>query len=287
MWDVFPDEARIGGAPLNVASRLSNLGLQTEMISKVGNDKRGEEILSYLRKNNVETGSITRDENYPTGVVNVALSKSGSATYEIAHPAAWDKIRISQGNSKAVEESSVFVFGSLACRDEVSRETLYELMPKARFKVLDFNLRPPHYTDEILLKLIEEADLIKFNDEELFEISEILGSSYNSLEQNIRFISDKTEARTICVTKGQHGAVLLHEGRWYYNSGYRIKVKDTVGAGDSFLATLIANLLKEEPVQRALDHACAMGALVAGREGANPSFTKEEVLEFMKPEYGI
>ena len=157
-------------------------------------------------------------------------------------------------------------------------------MPKALYKVLDFNLRPPHYSNEVLLKLVEEADLIKFNDEELFEISEILGSSYNSLEQNIRFISEKTEAKIICVTKGQHGAVLLHEENWYYNSGYKIKVKDTVGAGDSFLA----NLLKEEPVQSALDQACAMGALVAGREGANPSFSKEEVLQFMKPEeYGI
>ena len=82
LWDVFPDEARIGGAPLNVASRLSNLGLQTEMISKVGNDKRGEEIIVYLRKNNVETGNITKNKEYPTGVVNVTLSQSGSATYE-------------------------------------------------------------------------------------------------------------------------------------------------------------------------------------------------------------
>ena len=287
LWDVFPDESRIGGAPLNVASRLSHLGIETEIISKVGNDIRGQEIIAFLRKNNVHTGSITEDENLPTGVVNVTLSQGGSATYEITHPAAWDKIKVTEGNIKAVEESSAFVFGSLVCRDEVSREALFELLPKARFKILDINLRPPHYTGEVLNRLLREADLIKFNDEELFEISGILGSSYNSLEQNIRFVSERTEAKTICVTKGQHGAVLLHEGKWYYNSGYKTEVKDTVGAGDSFLATLIANLLKEEPVQFSLNHACAMGALVAGRKGANPSLSKEEVLRFMQPDYGL
>lgn len=282
LWDVFSDEERIGGAPLNVASRLSSLGVESEMISNVGKDKRGEDIISYLQSNRVQTENIGIDENYSTGVVNVTLSAGGSASYEIAHPAAWDKIKITSSSKKSVKDSDVFIFGSLVCRDEVSRETLYELLPSAKYKVFDCNLRPPHYEESVLRELIQAADFIKFNDDELFEIAEMLQSPYNSLEQNIWFIKNQFPAQSICVTKGGHGAVLLHGDQLFYNSGYKIKVKDTVGAGDSFLATLLAGLLKGKGVQLSLDTACAMGALVAGSEGANPSLTVEEVSSFMK-----
>ncbi len=128
-----------------------------------------------------------------------------------------------------------------------------------------------------------QADFIKFNDDELFEIAEMIGSPYNSIEQNLHFISEKTNTKTICVTKGRHGAVLLKDGVRYYNSGFKVKVKDTVGAGDSFLASLIAGLLKEEEPQSTLDFACAVGALVAGKEGANPEISKDNIKKFMFP----
>lgn len=281
LWDVFPDGERIGGAPLNVASRLAGLGVETEMISKVGADKKGEDLLYYLRSNDVEIGNIEEDKKFPTGVVNVSLSESGSATYEIAYPAAWDKIELNEEMVKSVSTADLFIFGSLICRDEVSRNSLFELLPKAKFKVLDFNLRPPHYEDGVLLKLIQQADFIKFNDDELFEIAEMLGSSFNSLEQNLKFVAEKSSAKTICVTKGRHGAVLMKDGGLYYNSGYKIKVKDTVGAGDSFLAALLAHLFKEEDPQEALDFACAVGALVASEEGANPQLTDTRIKKFM------
>ncbi|MDT0647948.1 carbohydrate kinase [Zunongwangia sp. F260] len=283
LWDVFPDEERIGGAPLNVASRLSSFGINTEIISRVGNDKKGEKLISYLKSNNIEVKNIAKDEKYPTGVVNVSLSSGGSATYEIAYPVAWDKIAISEEIIRSVREADVFIFGSLVCRDKVSRNTLFELLPEAKLKVLDINLRPPHYENEVLQKLIAQADIIKFNDDELFEIAEMMGSPFNSLEQNLSFISEKTSARSICVTKGQHGAVFLTEGKLYYNSGFQTKVKDTVGAGDSFLATLIAKVLIGENPQKALDYACAVGALVAGKEGANPELSTADIETFVNP----
>jgi fructokinase len=283
LWDVFPDEARIGGATLNVASRLSSTGIETEIISRIGTDQKGKEILAYLKSNNVDTENIETDANYPTGMVNVNLSSSGSATYEIAYPSAWDKIEVSGSSLDALRNADVFIFGSLVCRDEISRNTLFDLLESANYKVFDINLRPPHYQKEVLQQLMQKADFIKFNDEELFEIAAMLGSPYNSLEQNLSFISEKTNTRSICVTKGSHGAVLLSEGKLYYNSGYQIKVKDTVGAGDSFLASLIAKLLSHENPQKALDYACAVGALVAGSEGANPKLEAEEIKKFMFP----
>ena len=281
LWDVFPDKERIGGAPLNGASRLSSMGIQTEMISRIGADKKGVQILSYLKSNNVGTNNIRRDKKFPTGVVNVELSGSGSATYEIAYPAAWDKIEISEEMIEVVESADVFIFGSLICRDEISEKALLKLLPKASYKVLDFNLRPPHYNKKILTELIKHADFIKFNDDELFEMSSLLDSPFNSLEQNIHFMANKCTASSICITKGKHGAVLLRNGNLYYNSGFKIKVKDTVGAGDSFLATLIAKLLQKENPQQALDYACAVGALVAGKEGANPRLENQEIEQFI------
>ncbi|MFZ0491453.1 MAG: carbohydrate kinase [Salegentibacter sp.] len=281
LWDVFPDKERIGGAPLNVASRLAGLGIQTEVISKVGSDERGAKLLSSLRFNDVEVQNIAEDDEFPTGVVKVRLSKSGSATYEITYPSAWDKIELNEKMLEAVSTADVFIFGSLVCRDGISRKTLFELIAKAKFKVLDFNLRPPHYDRELLLELIQKANLIKFNDDELFEISEMLGSHFNSLEQNLHFIAKRAGVKSICVTKGRHGAVYLQNEKLYYNSGYKVQVKDTVGAGDSFLASLIAQRLKGSEPQQALDFACAVGALVAGKEGANPPITDTDIKEFM------
>lgn len=137
---------------------------------------------------------------------------------------------------------------------------------------------------------MNEADFIKFNDDELYEVSQYLGSKYRSMEQNIRLISEKTNTKHICVTKGHHGAVLLYDDKFYYNSGYLIKVIDTVGAGDSFLGSLISKLLyKVNPLlnkvnpQEAIDFACAVGAMVAQSEGANPKITESEIRKFIYP----
>ncbi|WP_081212288.1 carbohydrate kinase family protein [Salegentibacter sediminis] len=281
LFDVFPDGERIGGAPLNVASRLSSLGVQTEMISSIGNDERGNKIMGCLQEKNISTKNITTKEDYPTGLVHVTLSESGSATYEIDYPAAWDKIEVSEAMNTSVSDSNIFIFGSLVCRDEISRSTLFDLLEVAKYKVFDINLRPPYFDKNLLIALMEKANFIKFNDDELFEIAEMLGSPFHSLEQNIHFLAEKTNTRDICVTKGRHGAVLLKDEKLYYNSGFKIEVKDTVGAGDSFLASLLAKLLQDEEPQQALNFACAVGALVASEEGANPDIPNAKISAFM------
>lgn len=284
LLDVFPTGERIGGAPLNVASRLSSFGIKTKMVSRVGKDHNGELLLKFMNSNGINTDNVQLDPENPTGIVKVSLNEKGSATYEIAYPSAWDKISVNSEAIKAVEDANVFIFGSLVCRDEISRRSLTEILfLKAPWKVFDLNLRPPHYDLNILAELMEKSDFLKFNDDELFEIAEALGSAYNSLEQNVMFIATKTNTSSICVTKGNHGAVLYHQDKWFYNSGFKIIVKDTVGAGDSFLASLIAKLLQKEDPQISLNFACAVGALVAASEGANPQLSIEEIDNFMFP----
>ena len=283
LFDNFPTHSKIGGAPMNVALRLSTFGMEVSMISAVGKDSSGEEIINYLQVAGVGIDLIQIDTEYPTGIVDVVLNEKGTASYNISYPVAWDKIQFQKHTISTLANSDIFVFGSLVCRDKVSRSTLLELLKHAPYKVLDMNLRSPHYTKELLFQLITSADFIKFNDEELYEVAGYLGSNFNSMEQNIKFIAQTFQTDTICVTKGAFGAVLYKEGKFFHNSGYKVRVIDTVGAGDSFLASLLYKLFSNVNSQEALDFACAVGALVAGSEGANPNLTFERITEFMVP----
>lgn len=281
LWDIFPTHKKIGGAPLNVALRMNSFGVETTMISRVGADENGEDILSFLSSQEIITDLIQVTKEYKTGAVHVMINEKGNASYDILYPSAWDKIVETEIMDKVLSEADVFVFGSLASRDEVSRETLNSLLDKAKYKLFDANLRAPYYTTEVLIELMSKADFIKLNDEELWKISRELESPYNSFEQNIKFIAEKTNTKQVCVTKGEFGAVLYYNNKFYYNSGYFIKVVDTVGAGDSFLATLIVRLLRGKSPQKSLNYACAVGALVAGQEGANPQLSDMEIKKYM------
>ncbi|KQO21010.1 carbohydrate kinase [Flavobacterium sp. Leaf82] len=281
LWDVFDNEKKIGGAPLNVALRMKTLGCDVAMISCVGNDKDGDAIIDHVKNLGLETNTIIQSQEYPTGLVNVTLDDTGSASYIINYPSAWDKIVLNKKAVEVVDNADVLIYGSLVCRDEVSRKSLEELLQKEVYKVFDVNLRKPHYTYEILEQLMHSANFIKFNDEELLEISAALKSPFTTLEENINFIVQHTKATGICVTKGKDGALLFWEGKLYKNAGYPVKVADTVGAGDSFLAALTTSLLTGKEPQAAIDFACAVGALVAESPGANPEISPSKIENLM------
>ncbi|SHL99441.1 carbohydrate kinase family protein [Flavobacterium chilense] len=281
LWDVFDTEKKIGGAPLNVALRMKTLGCDVAMISCVGNDENGKAILNHIKSLGLETSAISTIEDFPTGLVNVTLNDTGAASYVIHYPSAWDKINVNDSGKKLVSEADVLIFGSLVCRDEVSRKSLEALLQTKTYKVFDVNLRKPHYSYQILERLIHAADFIKFNDEELLEIATALDSPFTTLEENIHFIAQRTHAKAMCVTRGAHGALLFWDNTLYENSGYPVKVADTVGAGDSFLATLITSLLTGKDPQSAVDFACAIGALVAESPGANPEISIERIEALM------
>jgi fructokinase len=283
LFDNFPTHSKIGGAPLNVSLRLQSYGVEVFMISSVGDDREGHKIINYLNHSGVNTDGVQISPNYGTGQVNVVLNDKGVASYDIAYPVAWDKILPRKFYESQLKESDILIYGSLACRDSISRTTLKRLLEVAQYKVFDVNLRAPHYTKELLLDLMQPANFVKFNDDELYEVAEYLGSKYNSMEQTIAFVAEKTKTETICVTKGAYGAVLYHQNNFYYNSGYRVKVLDTVGSGDSFLASVVYKLFTVEDPQAALDFGCAVGALVANSEGANPIITMQKISKFMNP----
>lgn len=283
LFDVFPTHRKIGGAPLNVALRMASLGIDAQIISRIGNDEIGKELLHFIEQNGVATDSIQLDEKLSTGEVIVQLNNKGSASYTINYPVAWDKIDCGPEEEILVKKADALVFGTLVCRDSISRASLLEIINYAKYAVFDVNLRAPFYKKEILINLMMQSDFIKFNDDELYEISAFMNSPYHSLEQNILFIAEQTNTKHICVTKGSHGAVLYYNEKMYYNSGYKINVIDTVGSGDSFLAGLLSKLLTGVNPQEAIDFACALGAIVAKNEGANPKISSKEINDFMNP----
>jgi len=282
LWDVFPEHSVIGGAPLNVALRLHSLGARSAIVSKVGADSLGQKVKEYLSEVGLQQDFIQEDTNLPTGTVSVTLDEHGGATYEIHKPVAWDGIETSEVILNAVKAAPIFLFGSLAARGGMNRDALRRMLAVANTKIFDVNLRPPHYHISMVYELMQQADFVKLNDDELEEVCETLGCQEEVMEKQLFWLQAITEAKTICVTRGDKGAIMLHNDLIYEHEGYPVEVCDTVGAGDSFLATLVYYLfLKNTTPDDALNAACGMGALVASKQGANCPITDKELWAFM------
>jgi fructokinase len=285
LWDVLPTESIAGGAPMNVAIRLQSLGVSSAVISKIGTDALGQTLVDIISDKKVATDLIQLDHLLPTGEVLVHLDAKGSATYDIVYPSAWDGILVSEANTEAVKAADALVFGSLACRDQVTKSTLFELLKSAKYKIFDVNIRPPFYSTELLLELMHLSDFIKLNDDELLEVASKLGSKSTDIEENIEFLAQLlTQTKTICITKGDQGAVLYQNNTFYSHNGYKVEVADTIGAGDSFLAALLSKVLYQDDCNEALEYACAVGALVASKKGANPVITSNQIFEIIHRE---
>ena len=284
LWDKLPSGKVPGGAPLNFAYRLNSFQNSLSIISKVGDDSLGKGLTDFLNKNGLDTEHIQISKIYKTGEVNVSIDKNGIADYDILNPVAWDDISLNLKNIELTKNSSVFVFGSLICRNMTSRRTLKELLKIAPFKLFDINLRSPYYNMNLIEELMLSSDFIKFNYEEIEEIFTIYINKKATLENMIETISEKTKTKNICVTMGEKGACYYTNNSFYYQDGFKINVLDTVGAGDSFLATLVEGILNKTKPQEILKKACGVAALVASKEGATPTVSMTEINDLLDKE---
>ncbi len=280
LWDLLPTGKVAGGAPMNVAHHLRNFEIDTTMISEVGDDDLGKELLDFLKNNSINTDFVKTNFSNPTGIVNVELDEKGSPTYDIVMPVAWDFINSDNEKIEVVRSADALVFGSLACRSERSMQTLLDLADAAKFRVLDVNLRTPFYSQDLIEKLLQKADLIKLSDEEL----EIIGAWYmDDMEEKkaLDYLTTKFNLKTIILTKGSEGALCLQEGKLYEHASFSITVKDTIGSGDSFLAAFLSKKFKGGNPNECLRFACATGALVATYSGGTPQIDEQAVLSFI------
>ncbi|RKR80844.1 fructokinase [Mucilaginibacter gracilis] len=281
LWDVFGEEKKAGGAPMNVAMHLVQQGVNANLISRVGNDALGNELVDFLKKNKLYSDLIQRDEKLPTCQVTVKLDEKQQATYTIPKPVSWDNIREEEPLRTKIKSARVIVFGSLACRTSTSRNTLLNLFENKMLKVFDVNLRAPHYELSTIETLAAMADVIKMNEEE----ANLLTGTYNEpLKDKIVEFQKKYHCQTIIVTRGEQGAMVWHQEKFYEHPGFKIEVEDTVGAGDAFLATFIAGLLNKNPMAQILEQACGIGGYVASCRGANPVYNKAEIERIINSE---
>jgi len=276
LWDVFPKRSLPGGAPLNVAYHLRKLGGYPALISRFGMDEAGKKLINLVDGYGIGTEHFQLDAEWPTGKVIASVQEDYEVIYDIIHPVAWDYIQWEDGYEKIVSQAPYFVFGSLATRSPVSRNTLYRLLSAAPCRVLDANLRPPHYSREVIEKLFIGLHLLKLNRSEL-ELITGWFSSYQSVAERIQVLQDRFHIPHIVVTNGRHGAVFNVEGVLYEHPGFNVRVVDTVGSGDSFLAALLTQLSAGETPGDALRFANATGALVASKKGACPDYHMEEI----------
>jgi fructokinase len=274
LWDTINDEKKPGGAPMNVALNLLKQGVDACLISRVGDDALGNELNVFLKDNSLYSDLIQSDENLPTCKVLVKLDADQQATYIIPEPVSWDNILPEDSLIDKIEHADVIVFGSLACRTETSRNTLINLFDKRLLKIFDVNLRAPHYEISTIETLAAHADVIKMNEE---EATLLIGGSDAPLKDQIIEFQKKFHCQTICVTRGEHGAIIWHDETFYEHPGCTVCVKDTIGAGDAFLATFIAGLISDQPIVKTLEKACAIGAFVASKRGANPDYDEAEI----------
>ena len=283
LWDCLPSGRHAGGAPFNVAAHLAQLGVSVSLISAVGQDSLGDEILQVARDKNVNVDLIGRVRTgFPTGMVIATLDEKGNATYELVRPAAWDEITVSAEALEAVSKARALTFGSLAGRSPYNLEQLDRLLAvNGPVKFFDVNLRPPFVEPTLVIDLAKRADVIKLNDGELGKLASWLGNgelSHNTprdpdeVARACTTIAEATNVSRICVTLAEEGAALWDRNNFVTAPAPTVTVKDTVGAGDAFMAGLMVGLTR--------DNECAksFGKRVSSRRVCRIAFRRDALV---------
>jgi fructokinase len=276
LWDILPSGAVPGGAPMNVAYHLQKLNKNPALITRIGMDDKGQELMNIFSGHGVCTDFFQVDDKYETGKVFASPNEYGEVVYDIVKPVAWDFIAWDYAFTELLANAEFFVFGSLAARNKASKDTLFRLLEIARNKVLDINLRAPHYNRRIVEQLLRKTDFVKMN---LAELELITGwfSNHTSVEDRLKSIQDKFSISNMVVTMGGEGAMLCMNGEITKHEGFKVDVQDTVGSGDAFLAGLLSHLLDNADYKEVLEFASGLGAFIATQRGACPDYNIDEI----------
>ena len=276
LWDFLPAGLFPGGAPCNVAYHLHRQNAQVHLLSAIGRDLLGDELLRRLHHWGLSTETIVRHQGLPTGYVVATLGTDGDASYEIVPSVAWDQILVETEGLRAAMTAQALVFGSLAQRAPFNRAALNRLLaviPAEAWRVFDVNLRPPHDDLDLVRHLADRTTLLKLNAAEAARLHDGGTESPGREEADARTLASRHGCRVVCVTAGERGAGLLRDGQWHWENGQKVAVADTVGAGDAFLAALVAGLLGGQLSDTdCLARACRLGEWVASQRGATPAY---------------
>lgn len=276
LWDVLPEGKKIGGAPANFAYHVSQFGLPSRVVSAVGSDPLGREIVENFTSKGLN--HLIEEVPYPTGTVQVEIDPAGVPQYDIKENVAWDNIPYTARLEALAGQTRAVCFGSLAQRNVVSRDTInrfLDAMPQTAdsLVVFDVNLRQGFYTKEILCNSMKRCNILKINDEELVTVSRMFGYPGIDLQDKCWILLGKYNLRMLILTCGINGSYVFTPGNVSFQPTPKVEVADTVGAGDSFTAAFIASLLKGKSVAEAHALAVRTSAFVCTRKGAMPELS--------------
>lgn len=277
LWDLLPAGKQLGGAPANFAYHAHALGAEAQVISRVGQDALGREILDRLRALGLRTDGITTDPSAPTGTVSVKLDARGTPAYTIHENVAWDFLEAGQTECAAAAQADAVCFGTLAQRHQVARTTIRRLLqavPSHALRVFDINLRQRYWSREGIEESLQLANVLKLNDEELPMVAELLGWS-GAETVWLEKLVDRFQLRALALTRGGQGSTLLAAGRRVDHPGARLTIADTVGAGDSYTAALTLGLLYGHPPEEIIRFAHRVADHVCTQAGATPPLPEE------------
>lgn len=280
LWDMLPEGKKIGGAPANFAFHVGQCGLNSCVISAIGDDKLGSEIIENFEEKKLNY--LLEVVDYPTGTVQVTLDEQGMPMYEIKEGVAWDNIPPAEKIMELAAKTRCVSFGSLGQRSATSRETIQKFLDAIpqdgkRFIVFDVNLRQNFYTPETLVQSMERANIMKINDEELVTLSRIYGYPGIDLKDKCWLLLGKYSLKALVLTCGINGSYIFTPGHISFMPTPMVEVADTVGAGDAFSAAFMASILQGCTVPEAHANAVAISAYVCTQQGAMPTLPRDLV----------
>jgi len=271
LWDVYPDAARFGGAPANFACHAAALGAESWMASAVGTDELGDRALDTLKSAGVQSETVARDGEHDTGQVLVTIDAAGQASYKFADDSAWDHLEWSAALESLAERCDAVCFGTLGQRSPTSRATIQRFVSatsKRTLRMFDVNLRQGFFDRETIHTSLQIASAVKLNDEELPMVAELCKITAPTPRELLRKLVDRYELRLAALTCGADGAFMIAGDEESACPAVPAKVVDTVGAGDAFTATLVADFLRGRPLDEINRHANAVASFVCSQPGA-------------------
>jgi len=286
LWDLFPKGKQLGGAPANFAYITALLGDCGVVASRIGDDRLGQEALWQLRSNGLNIDHIQRDLQHPTGTVKVDVDAKGQPEYHITEDVAWDFMEFSEDWISLARSAHAVCFGSLAQRGPVSRATIRAFLaalPPFAIGIFDVNLRQAYFSGDILRDSARFAKVLKLNHEEFPRFLDVMQCPLKLSERTdvpaARWLCKEFGVQLVCITRGADGSLLVTATSDDEHPGFRVKIADTVGAGDAFTAALVHHALRGSALRAINAAANRMGAWVASQEGAMPQADQEVLNE--------
>ena len=273
LWDLLPKGKQLGGAPANFTFHCRSLGADARLVTRVGNDALGHEVLERFRLLGLPTETVQIDPELPTGTVDVALADDGQPRFTIGEHVAWDRIMADKHLLALAARADAVCFGTLCQRREPARSSIRALIAATcpgALRLLDVNLRTPFVDREIIADSLALADALKLNDQELPELARMFGLSA-TVPEAMKELAGRFGLELVALTRGARGSLLLAEGTWSDHPGRPVDVSDTIGAGDAFTAALVVGYLSGRPLAEINHHANEVAAFVCSQPGGTPA----------------